>query len=63
MPAANLQHSWTSPWPPKTKRSETSCAAWLDEHLPPFLASEELVDDASITGENRPTGGRPGSGC
>ncbi len=25
--------------------------SWLDEHLPPFLASEELADDAGLSGE------------
>ena len=36
---------------PRTRSSATSCAAWLDENLPPFLEAESLGDDASLSGE------------
>ena len=36
---------WTSPWRRRTRRSATSCAAWLDEHLPKFLAEWGDRDD------------------
>ena len=35
---ATISGRWTSPTPPRTRRSATSCAAWLDENLPKFLA-------------------------
>jgi hypothetical protein len=32
---------------PEDEAFRDELRAWLDEHLPPFLASEELADDAS----------------
>ena len=36
---------------PEDEAFRDELRGWLDEHLSPFLASEELVDDTSITGE------------
>jgi alkylation response protein AidB-like acyl-CoA dehydrogenase len=36
---------------PEDEAFRDELRAWLDEYLPPFLASEELADDASLSGE------------
>jgi alkylation response protein AidB-like acyl-CoA dehydrogenase len=36
---------------PEDEAFRDELRAWLDEHLPPFLASEELADDSSLSGE------------
>ena len=36
---------------PEDEAFRDELRGWLDEHLPPFLASEELADDSSLAGE------------
>ncbi|HVB94497.1 MAG TPA: acyl-CoA dehydrogenase family protein [Acidimicrobiales bacterium] len=36
---------------PEDEAFRDELRAWLDEYLPPFLASEELADDSSLSGE------------
>ena len=36
---------------PEDEAFRDELRSWLDEHLPPFLASEELADDSSLSGE------------
>ncbi len=36
---------------PEDEAFRDELRAWLDEHLPPFLASEEITDEGSLTGE------------
>ena len=44
-PDASVRPPWTSRTQPKTRRSATSCVAWLDENLSKFLADWGGDDD------------------